>query len=59
LLTYAIFPSATSVAIKLTDEFASLEEPTDDSDIANVLISLADGPDETGFERRIEPRDQT
>jgi hypothetical protein len=51
LSTSAIFPSATSVATKLTDEFASLEEPNDDSDIATILTSLADGFDETGSKR--------
>jgi hypothetical protein len=29
--------------VKLTCEFTSLEEPTDDPDIAIVLISLTDG----------------
>jgi hypothetical protein len=42
-LTSTIFASAISVATKLTSEFALLEEPTDDSDIATVLASLADG----------------
>jgi hypothetical protein len=37
-----IFPSFAS--IKLTGEFTSLEEPSDDSDIATVSGSLADGP---------------
>jgi hypothetical protein len=54
-----IFPSAISVAAKLAGEFASLEEPTDDSDIAGVLASLADGSGETGPQRRIEPKDLT
>jgi hypothetical protein len=57
--TSVIFPSAISVVAKLTDEFASLEEPTDDSDIATVLASLADGHGFAGFERRIEPKDPT
>jgi hypothetical protein len=42
--------------VKLTGKFASLEEPTDDSDIATVLASLADGSSETGSERPIEPK---
>jgi hypothetical protein len=42
----AIFLS--SVYVKLTGEFTSLEEPSDHSDIAIVLDSLADGP---GFAR--------
>jgi hypothetical protein len=36
----AIFLS--SVSAKLTGEFTSLEEPSDDSDIATVLGSLTD-----------------
>jgi hypothetical protein len=58
-LTSAIFPSTTSVAAKLTGEFASLEEPTDDSHIAIVLTSLADGSDKIRSEGQIEPRDPT
>jgi hypothetical protein len=53
----AIFPSFAST--KLTGEFTSLEEPSDDSDIATVLGSLADGPVFVGPERRIEPSDPT
>jgi hypothetical protein len=37
----AIFLSSSSA--KLIGEFTSLEEPSDDSDIATVLGSLADG----------------
>jgi hypothetical protein len=48
-----------SVVAKLTGEFASLEEPIDDSDIAIVLASLADGSGFTGSKRRIEPKDPT
>jgi hypothetical protein len=44
-----IFPS--SIFAKLTGEFTSLEEPSDDSDIATVLGSLADRPRFTGSER--------
>jgi hypothetical protein len=38
-----IFSPVFSAIVKLTDEFTSLEEPTDDPDIAIVLISLANG----------------
>jgi hypothetical protein len=48
----AIFLSSASA--KLIGEFISLEEPSDDSDIATVSGSLADGS-----ERRIEPSDPT
>jgi hypothetical protein len=37
----------------------SLEEPTDDSDIAIVAILLANGSDFVESERRIEPKDPT
>jgi hypothetical protein len=53
----AIFPS--SISARLTSEFTSLEEPSDDYDIATVSGSLADGPDFAGSERRIEPSDPT
>jgi hypothetical protein len=46
-----------SAVAKLTGEFASLEEPTNDSDIAIVLVSLADGSGFAGSERRIDPKD--
>jgi hypothetical protein len=49
------FPSFASA--KLIGEFTSLEEPSDDSDIATVLGSLADGSGFVGSERRIEPTD--
>jgi hypothetical protein len=48
-----------SAVAKLTGEFASLEETTDDSDIAIVLVLLADGSDFAGSERRINPKDPT
>jgi hypothetical protein len=53
----AMFPS--SIYAKLTGEFTSLEEPSDDSNIATVLGSLADGPGFAGSERRIKPSDPT
>jgi hypothetical protein len=45
--------------VKLTDEFTSLEEPTDDFDIAIVIVLLANGPDFVESERRIDPKDPT
>jgi hypothetical protein len=48
-----------SASAKLTGEFTLLEEPYDDSDIANVSGSLADGSSFVGSERRIEPSDPT
>jgi hypothetical protein len=46
-----------SIIWKLTDEFTSLEEPTDDSDIAIIAVFAADGSDSIGSERRIEPKE--
>jgi hypothetical protein len=45
--------------VKLTGEFTSVEEPTDDSDIAIVAVFPADGSDFVGSERRIEPNEPT
>jgi hypothetical protein len=45
------------VVAKLTGDFTSLKEPTDDSDIAIVVVFLADGPDFVESERRIKPRE--
>jgi hypothetical protein len=45
--------------VKLTGEFTLLEESTDDSDIAAVMVFPADGPDFVGTERRIEPKEPT
>jgi hypothetical protein len=45
--------------MKLTGEFTSLEEPSDDSDIVSALDLLADGPGFAGSERRIKPSDPT
>jgi hypothetical protein len=47
----AIFFSSLSVSAKLTGEFTSLEEPSDDYGIATVLDSLADGSGFIGSER--------
>jgi hypothetical protein len=48
-----IFPFYTSP--KLTDEFTSLEEPSEYSIIATVSGSLADGSGFAGSERRVKP----
>jgi hypothetical protein len=48
-----------SVAAKLTGEFTSLEEPTDDPDTVVVLALLADGPNSAGSERQVEPESPT
>jgi hypothetical protein len=45
--------------VKLTGEFTSLEEPTDDSDISIVVVFPADGFDFVGSERRIDPKEPT
>jgi hypothetical protein len=45
--------------VKLTGEFTSLEEPTDDSDTAIVKVLLADGSDFVKSERQTEPKDPT
>jgi hypothetical protein len=41
--------------VRLTGEFTSLEEPTDDPDIMILSVLLADGPDFAGSKRRVEP----
>jgi hypothetical protein len=48
-----------SIVAKLTGEFPSLEEPTDDSDIAFIVVLLADRSDFVESERRIKPKDPT
>jgi hypothetical protein len=55
----ANFLSYVSIYAKLTGEFTSLEEPSDDSDVVSVLDLLADGPGFARSERRIEPSDPT
>jgi hypothetical protein len=47
------------VGVNLTSEFASLEELTDDSDIAADVVFSADGPDFVRSERRVVPKDPT
>jgi hypothetical protein len=41
--------------VRLTGEFTSLEEPTDDLDVVILSVLLADGPNFIGSERRVEP----
>jgi hypothetical protein len=48
-----------SIVAKLTGEFTSLEEPTDDSDIVIVAVLLVDRSDFVESERQIEPKDPT
>jgi hypothetical protein len=45
--------------VRLTDEFTSLEEPTDDPDIVILSALLADGPNFAGSERRVETEGPT
>jgi hypothetical protein len=45
--------------VKLTDEFTSLEEPTDDYDMAIVVVISIDGSDFIESERRIDPKEPT
>jgi hypothetical protein len=58
-LSSSIFSPVFSAVVKLTGEFTSLEEPTDDLDTVIVLVSLADRSGFAGSERRIEPEDPT
>jgi hypothetical protein len=51
-------PTFSDVA-KLTGEFTSLEEQTEDPDTVIVLALLADGSGFAGSERRVEPKDPT
>jgi hypothetical protein len=46
------------IVAKLTGEFTSLEEPTDDPDIVIVLILLADGPDLVDLKGESNPKVQ-
>jgi hypothetical protein len=48
-------PSAIGAFPKLTGEFTSLEEPSDDSNITSVLGLLTDGYGFVESERRDEP----
>jgi hypothetical protein len=47
-----------SISVKLTGKFTSLEEPTDDSDIATDVVFSADGPNFVGSERQVVPKIQ-
>jgi hypothetical protein len=58
-LSSLILSSIFSVGVKLAGEFTSLEEFTDDSDTAIVVVLSADGSDFVGFERRIDPMKPT
>jgi hypothetical protein len=49
------FPCKFYVAAKLTGEFASLEEPTDDPDVVILSTLPTDGTDFVGSESRVEP----
>jgi hypothetical protein len=53
----SIFSPIFTVVAKLTGEFTSMKEPTDDYDIVIVVLFLADGSDFIESERRIEPRE--
>jgi hypothetical protein len=53
----SIFPYKFSVAAKLTGEFASLEEPTDDPDAVILSALSANGTDFIESERRVVPKD--
>jgi hypothetical protein len=55
----SIFSPLFYIIAKLPGEFTSLEEPTDDSDIAIVAIFPADGSDFVESERRVEPKEPT
>jgi hypothetical protein len=43
----------------LTDEFISLDEPTEVLNVATTTGFPLDGPKDIGSERRIEPKDPT
>jgi hypothetical protein len=49
--------SVVYVDVKLTGEFTSLEEPTDESDITADAVFSADRPDIVRSDRRTEPRE--
>jgi hypothetical protein len=55
--SYSIVHFVVFIGVKLTSKPTSLEEPTDDSDIAAVVVFSADRPNFVGSERRIEPRE--
>jgi hypothetical protein len=50
------FPYKFSVAAKLTGEFASLEEPTDDPDVVILSALPTDRTDFVKSERRVVPK---
>jgi hypothetical protein len=53
------FSLASSVVVKLTGEFTSLEEPTDDLDVVIVLTLLTGGSNFIGSEWRVKPESPT
>jgi hypothetical protein len=57
LSSSSIVSSIFSVDAKLAGEFTSLEEPTDDSDLAADAVFPADRPEFIGSERRIVPKE--
>jgi hypothetical protein len=59
LLSSLIFPLVFSAIAKLTSEFTSLQEPTDDLDIVIVLVLLADGSGFVGSKMRVELENPT
>jgi hypothetical protein len=58
-LPSASFLPSVSISAKLTGEFTSLEEPSDDYDILSIYDLFADGPGFAGSERQIDPSDPT
>jgi hypothetical protein len=58
-LSSSIVSSVLSVGLRLTGEFTSLEEPTDDSDITADAVFSVDGSDLVKSEKRIVPREPT
>jgi hypothetical protein len=56
-MIFLSFSTVSSFAgLILTDEFTSLDEPTDASRVAAIEVFPADGPDFIGSERQTEPR---
>jgi hypothetical protein len=64
MLSFSVVSSSSLIfvffaAAKLTDEFASLEEPTDDPDIVIVLVFLADESGFAGSDGRVKLENPT
>jgi hypothetical protein len=47
-----------SIVVKLTGEFTSLEEPTDDSDITAVAVFLTTDPFSSDQRGKLNPRNR-